>query len=527
MTDTKQARSVANPKLTLFAFHVYRELTRNVAPDAGHLWGQLANLGTKLKIPTLEKLPELISPNNSNTNRPLSVADRPAFPIELLPESALSFSAIPQQGQPRLSGEIYPIQLHDTCAADLTLRYEDTTVEVSQISGLNPQGWLLPSNIQASLGQTLLLFAKPADNLDNPQEFQEFAEACLEALLSNSGLDKKQFSCHEGQLLGSPIFECNNYQQDPRSQCHILIWLNCHPETDTLEAKGDYYHPLFNLLCCRSKILFAYHEACRCYEGARRLYEQLEATGEALNTLKEERPERLKQLKGWLTEMPKASLEYARYQRDINAQLTAIYTNTKNYKTSLDTLRKYTLPSDNLDFLQGFLDSECNQFQEQIKVDLDYLAPGGELFQKMIESMRGIVEIEGQEQQQEDEEVQRKRDQNLQNTIFFFGTAISAAGVVASSYPLLKEQPLLPPWHENAKSIHPFTGSLIISLVAGLLAGGLVMGLMFGVPKLIKRVRGDKDKGKKALNPATGNPINLESPAKVPVAEKTGGDASD
>jgi hypothetical protein len=524
MTDTKLVKRAESPKLSLFAFHIYRELTRNVAPDAGHLWQQLANLGTKLKIADLEKLPELLRQNNSNTNGFLSEAEQPAVFIELLPERALSFPAIPQQGQPDLSGEIYPVQLHDTYAADLTLRYEDTTVEVSQISGLNPQGCLLPSNIQASLGQTLLLFAKPADNLDNRQEF---AEACLEALLSNSGIDKKQLSWNAGQLLGSPIFEWKNYRQDPRLQCHILIWLNCHPQTATLEAEGKYYHPLFNLLCCRSKILFAYHEACRCYEAARRLYEQLEKKGEALNTLREERPERLKQLKEWLTEMPKASLEYACYQRDIKAQLTAIYTNTKNYKTSLKNIRKYTLPSDNLDFLQDFLDSECNQFQEQIKVDLDYLAPGGKLFQEMIEIMRGIVEIEGQEQQQEDEEVQRKRDQNLQNTIFFFGTAISAAGVVASSYPLLKEQPLLPPWDENAKSIHPFTGSLIISLVAGLLAGGLVMGLMYGVPKLIKRVRGDKDKGKKALNPATGNPINLESPAKVPVAEKTGGGASD
>jgi hypothetical protein len=56
------------------------------------------------------------------------------------------------------------VQLQDTYALDLTLLAADT-LEINQLKNLNFQGCLLPHNIQASLGQTLVLFAKPVDFL--------------------------------------------------------------------------------------------------------------------------------------------------------------------------------------------------------------------------------------------------------------------------------------------------------------------------------------------------------------------------
>jgi hypothetical protein len=48
------------------------------------------------------------------------------------------------------------------------------------LEGLNPQGCLLPSQIKASLGQTLVLFAQPEGQI---HDIQEFANDCLAAIL--------------------------------------------------------------------------------------------------------------------------------------------------------------------------------------------------------------------------------------------------------------------------------------------------------------------------------------------------------
>ena len=93
-------------------------------------------------------------------------------------------------------------------ALDLTLLATDT-LETNQLNNLNFQGCLLPNKIQASLGQTLLLFAKPVDFSGN---HQELAVACVEALFQDVENQPKPYLIAEYQILGSPIFEFDNAQ---------------------------------------------------------------------------------------------------------------------------------------------------------------------------------------------------------------------------------------------------------------------------------------------------------------------------
>jgi hypothetical protein len=473
MNNPELSGKLANPKLTLFAFHLCNNLAKGdkqLVDKANHLWQKCVALGHLLQTnPQLDFLPEKLSNRNSQNTQPSESLEL----YESNGDRFVSFTTVSQPDRLPLTGEIYPLQLHDTYALDFTLRSPNPTVEINQLSNLNFQGCLLPCEIQASLGQTLVLFAKPVDFAGNPKDL---AVACVDALFQDSELKQpKPYLIGEGKLLGSPIFEFDNSQEDPRLKCHILVWLDTDEKTSELEKLGKYYHPLLNLLCCRSKILYVYHQAYLCNEEARKLYSQLEAKVEEFSRLKSDRKERLEQLEGWLTELPQIGLTYARYLRDIELHQITIETNAKNYRVWLKQLGDYSVQEmDNLDFIQNFVGRSCPNFQDQIKVYMSYLTAGRQLFQQMIETIRGIVEVDAQKQQVDYEKAERIRDRDLQNTIQAVGTGIGVgvgfAGILAAGYPLIEkpwdfpspQHPLLPP--------HPFIIAVVLSCLGG---GGL------------------------------------------------------
>ena len=472
MNNPELTGKLANPKLTLFAFHLCNNLAKGdkqPVDKADHLWQKCAALGHLLQTnPQLDFLPEKLNNRNSQNSQPSDY-------LELYESNGrvVSFTTVSQPHRLPLTGGIYPLQLHDTYALDFTLLSPNSTVEINQLSNINFQGCLLPCEIQASLGQTLVLFAKPVDFAGN---HQDLAVACVDALFQDSELKQpKPYLIGDGKLLGSPIFEFDNSQEDPRLKCHILVWLDTDEKTSEIEASGNYYPPLLNLLCCRSKILYVYHQAYLCNEEARKLYSQLEQKVEEFSRLKSDRGERLEQLDGCLTKLPQIGLTYARYLRDIELHQITIETNAKNYSYWLKKLGDCSvLEMDNLNFIQEFVDGSCPKFQEQIKVNMSYLTVGRQLFQQMIETIRGIMEVDAQKQQVQYEKVEKERDRNLQITIAVVGVGIGVAGVVSSSYTLAVDKrwdfpsfqhPLLPP--------HPFFIAIIVSCLGGGVLGGV------------------------------------------------------
>lgn len=472
MNNPELTGKLANPKLTLFAFHLCSNLAKGEkkpVDNSDHLWQKCAALGHLLHTnPQFDSLPEKLSNRNSQNSQQIDY-------LELYQSDGdkfVSFTTVSQPDKLPLTGAIYPLQLHDTYALDFSLFSPNLTVEINQLSNLNFQGCLLPCEIQASLGQTLVLFAKPVDFAGN---YQDLAVACVDALFQNSEQKQpKPYLINEGKLLGSPIFEFDNSQENPRLKCHILVWLNTDEKTSEIEESGDYYRPLINLLCCRSKILYVYYEAHRCNEEARELYRQLEEKVEEFSYLKSDRKERLKQLEEWLTDLPKIGLKYARYLRDMELHLTTIETNAKNYSLWLNKLSDCSIKDiDNLDFIQEFIDGSCQIFQQQIKVNMSYLTAGKELFQQMIETIRGIVEVDAQKQQVEYEKKEKEKENNLQITIAVVGIGIGVAGVVSSSYTLAVEKPWAPPSFQHPLPLHPFFGAVIVSCLGGGVLGGV------------------------------------------------------
>ncbi len=472
MNNPELIGKLANPKLTLFAFHLCKNLAKGdkqPVDNSDHLWQKCAALGHLLQTnPQFDSFPEKLNNRNSENSQQSDY-------LELYQSDGdkfVSFTTVSQPDKLPLTGTIYPLQLHDTYALDFTLLSPNLTVKINQLSNLNFQGCLLPCEIKASLGQTLVLFAKPVDFAGN---YQDLAVACVDALFQDSEQKQpKPYLIGDGKLLGSPIFEFDNSQEDPRLKCHILVWLDTDEKTSEIEASGNYYRPLINLLCCRSKILYVYHQAHRCNEEARKLYSQLEEKVAEFSHLKSDRKERLEQLEGWLTELPQIGLTYARYLRDIEFHQTTIETNIANYSYWLKKLGNCSAQdTHNLDFIQDFIDRSCQIFQKQIKVNMSYLTAGKVLFQQMIETIRGIVEVDAQKQQVEYEQNERDSDRNLQITIAVVGVGIGVAGVVSSSYTLAVEKPWAPPSFQHPLPLHPFFAAAIVSCLCGGILGGV------------------------------------------------------
>jgi hypothetical protein len=421
---------VANPRLTLYAFHLRNNLAQGEeqpVDDANHLWEQCQQLGKKLNVPRLESLLDRLQDNQDKVGISPSWDNRKNDYIELLQsERWLSFSAIPNGSVLQLRGAVYPLQIHDTYAVDITLRYPYPHVEIDQLAGLNPQGCLKIAQSNSLLGQTLVLFAQPEEKLN---DIQAFTDNCLNAIVPE--LDRQNYRLSaQGKFLGSPIFEYNNIQESPAQLSHILIWLNCHPQTEPLEEASDYYQPLINLLCCRHKILYAYSQSRWCNQQARKLYRQLDGKAKGLQHLPSEPTQRLKQLKEWLTELSKTAFDYANHLRDLELHRTTIETNNKNYQFWLNQLKFISLgKEDNLELWQQFISHNSEKFIEQINTDLSYLLPSQQLFQQMIETIRGIVETEQAESDRATESAAQKRQQRLELIITVVSTGLAVSGI--------------------------------------------------------------------------------------------------
>jgi hypothetical protein len=418
---------IKNPSVTLYAFHLRTDMETDVVKDAAHLWEKLTQLNEPFSIPELQQLSEkLICYKNGKYNPDGEQGQLPYFLELIQPERELNFSSATQDGL-TLSGSVYPLRLHDTYGVDFTLSFQNQEIAVNQLHQFNPQGCLMPSLMQVSLGQTLLLYAEP---LENTVADKDLADECVKALLQE-GKNLTGFQnlsgLTQGKLFGSPIFEYEITSQfeAPHSNelTHILVWLGKHEQTSELSGKANPW--LINLLNCRHKILFAYHQAAQSNDSARQIYSKLDDESQQLHQPSKTPEERLALLETILNNTSNYSFEYARHIRNLADHRTTIQTNMTNYAKWLGHIRDMSLPTDDLTFLDNFHDKTCHRHQQQIGVYLDYLKPGHHLFEQLTTTILGLVHIGEQKQQ----DIRARRFEFL---ITFIGAAVGTGAISAT-----------------------------------------------------------------------------------------------
>ncbi|CAH2570828.1 hypothetical protein PRNO82_00217 [Planktothrix rubescens] len=488
--------SLKNFTVTLYSFHLRHTLTNapdQVNKDANLLWENLIKVSEFLPFSELKELrTKLICYDEAGNYIPQNENGQPTE--SLAKSGIIECNPIKndQNDQFSLGGNVQPFRFNDTYAIDLTLFCEpfSTSIDTTDLTYFE-LNHLLPNSIQGSLGQTLWLYGE-AEATDG-KECKDIADLCANKLLTN---EYKLVFRHQGKLFKSHIFQYElinlTEPQNPAKNCQILISINNH-QADTIEQVGKISDWIIHSLCCRHKILYIYQKAEQANQTARKQYVQIEKKIEEFSQAIANSETRLETFKETLNTIPIDSLNYSRSLRDLKTLSTSLSTNITNYKTCLKNI---LTPEDQVKFWQEFGDRTCKQYQTQIEINLNYLSPGQDLLEQLINTIRGLVEIEQAEIDRENaealrkneieqaeidqakaevlrknEEAEAKRDQSLERTISTFGVGLAAGGIASSITSAYIEKPLPLPYLEKSLSVPPFILAFLLSVGIAVIAG--------------------------------------------------------
>lgn len=440
-----------NFTISLYAFHLRHTFTdapNEVDADANRLWENLAKLGeNSLLFPYLKDLrSKLICYQNGNYYPEAELGRQTEW---LTDSGSIDLGSISTTEGFKINANIQPFLLNDTYAADLTLFPESPhiPIDVAQLQYFQPSS-LLPHNIQASLGQTLWIYGE----VDANENCQKLAEQYAVALFAGTNLNPAFIK--QSEIFGSSLFEYEAVDPDaPQNltkKSHILICLNKN-QAQTPQLTVEAYDWLLNLLCCRHKIIYIYQQARNRYPEARVIYSYLEKKIKDFPNLIADSQD-LQPLKELLADMPLKSLDYARCLQDLESHHTDIITNISNYKNCLTKITQ--IGGDSPKSWQDFLNRAEQQWQQQIQTYLKSLTPGQNLFEQMIGTIRGIVEIE-----------QAERDRSLENTIQKLGIAFGGGAIVSGVVTQHIDKPFASTINFKYP-VHPLASSLLWSFVA-------------------------------------------------------------
>ncbi|WP_373536487.1 hypothetical protein [Microcoleus sp.] len=411
-------------------------------------------------------------------NQTIDIQDKPGYRVELWTQQTEDDASIffEKWSDSPITGIAYPVRIHDTFALALNVRRPEknkqgiktSDVDIDFFKRLHPSDCWMPSQVNASLGQTLLLtlWYSPEktwqfwNSREDQKKLKSLADKCLRAFISDN-LDIPPFY-QSGELFGSPIFEYG-IPDGLENYCHVLVWVFVTPETDT--KLQEEYPNLVDIFCYHHKIVQAYKLSRSVYKVLSHSYKEIEAEIAIVESLPDDRTldsSNLEELKKALKRIPSLNFSYVELIRDLDNYRLPLKINLQNYKREIKLLQK-KYPQEDLSFLENFSVENAHIFEEQIQADLDYFAKGSDLLEKALDAIRGRVEIE-----------QAEGDRNLQNTIQAVGTGIGVgvgvAGILASSYDSIKE-----PWDFPSPQ-HPFLPphpSIMLIAVSFLLGGGL------------------------------------------------------
>lgn len=502
MTNSPEINSkIKNIMLTLYALQLREDANEGYqkpAQNAENLWQNLQLVAEELN---LDKLPDTLEKiaNHLKSNPPLKNWDDLLYLLDK--QHNIKFSQKYPKDYP-LKGSFRATKAQDIYIAELSLFCQDKETKEIAIStdnlttNFNPKGCLLPPTVKTTFGQIILLYAEPAVF----EDYRKLADDCVISLTRDYITQKPEF-VNQGELFNSPIFEYQNSQLEPDLEpgqiCHILVWLKRNENiVNNITKEFDLY--LRHLLLYQRKVLYAYYQGRYHYsqgqEKANHLEKKIPEFAKISQETKQET--RLQKYREFLKEILTAGFEYRQCLRYLQECYNTIGINIGNFSESLKDIKTLTLPDDNLELWESFLILAQNKYQKQLEADINYLIAGQNLFQEMVATIRANLEIEEIETDRKIQEtliqqvtesrnlqsslveLQKEiklntkedtdRSRNLNITIGVVGGGMAVAGVVASSYTILKEPPT-PLLISSNNKLYPFFESIALSVAIGVI----------------------------------------------------------
>ncbi len=130
-----------------------------------------------------------------------------------------------------------------------------------------------------------------------------------------------------------------------------------------------------------------------------------------------------------------------------------------------------------LNFLEYFNNIVQNKYQAQVKKDYESLLPGIAILENLLNTIRGIVEIE---QAERDRRIETQNT-NFQNAVAVVGVGVGTASVIASAVsPFIESITQLPSKDTNNKPLPAnawlnFGLAFLISIAMGALLGWITL----------------------------------------------------
>ena len=465
MSDILSTQQLKNLSLTLYAFGLKEGISSlgQPEPDNHSLWKQLTDFGHDFDIDELKVLEEtLIEPSLGKCLLPNERNDR----YSLLPNGETSIDFVMQRSADdrefKINGSLSPYQLSsDTDAVDFTFFFSDL-VSLDQLSQLQLDELLISSSLRTPLGQTWLLYAEvDAPKKDDPDLSKDLITHAF-------GVQSAPEYYSEGKLLGHSIFEYSITTTGSTVPEQVLVWLNHAQFSNEITSATE---TLLYVLFARHKILYAYDQACICNQRARTIYSGLEE--KVIRPFRDisQEPNHLQQFQILLkTQLPQQAFQYAQCLRNLSDYITTLDTNIENYNQKMELLSR-PLETD-LAFLEDFLALAENKYKRQVQIYIEYLKPGQALFQQLLDTIRGLAELE-----------QAESDRRLETTIQVLGVGLATSAIVGAGYGYL-----IKPWKRpfSTNTVHPFIGYLLLSVASAVIAGSIAYWITKRKAKSVK-----------------------------------------
>lgn len=228
------------------------------------------------------------------------------------------------------------------------------------------------------------------------------------------------------QISSIPLAETNILENQD-----ILILL--YPSKTIMESFANFREYLRDLFCYRHKIRWAYKQAqelTKSLKASFPTYQKAKNNPAIASLLKNSASSSsiptLEQLQTSLQFNLEAFYRYTTNLSYLQAQLNTIETNQLNYRDCLAKISEKASEEKLIieeKFLKDFEEITVAQYEEQIKRDYTTLSSGLRIFDNLINTIRGVVEIE-----------QAKRERSIEDAIAIVGFGVGAAGVAATVF---------------------------------------------------------------------------------------------
>jgi hypothetical protein len=345
-----------------------------------------------------------------------------------------------------LKGFYYPVRIGDSygllldCAVEHSLGHpERSKTEACPVSCLADLKTELDGRLAdqpSTIGQVWMVSGQIRDF--TPDKAEAVAQACCQ--VPELDLNWNRDFRDKSEFMGGMLFELGRYRfkrpdnssgstSSPILNIHQLqdnhsVLIALYPDQETAREASEFNFDWLRLFAYRSKILWTYGQS---QYLRKQLKDDFVAIKQYIKDFNQAQTQRLnlKKLRQTLVDAQNTLLNYSISLSYLNTQKRTIEVNLLNYRRRLDRIKQRLTDfqaASELEFLKQFGDDVERRYLLQVQSDYESFSPGLTLLGDLINSIRGVTEID-----------QAERDRNFQEIVAIFGVGLAAGALAASS----------------------------------------------------------------------------------------------